>query len=177
MGPSFPLGEFKDAEVWPTEGEDLRIGVNINLLNFGYLFTNNFGVTASWLGTAYYFDENPGYARDGYWGYGALLAGPMYSVKLGKRSRMEFKGMLGYMQLNLKFHEDKSFSHTSDGICYGIDVSYRYFFAKKWLLLLAGQLIRSPNQGVSYLSYFYDEVESLNTSVGVAFSFGSLPEK
>lgn len=174
MGPSFPFGELKRGGNFA--GKDLSTGASVKLLQFGFLLTDNFGLSASWMGSAYRF-ESPrngngftGNDTHGFIGYGALLAGPMFSFKVGNISRIELKAMLGYLSMNLKYDADKSYAYVSNGLGIGFGVNYRRFLAKKWILLLNSEYISSPNQNVTPSDQGFNKISSLNITAGIAFS-------
>src|SRR5690606_36860084 len=73
VGPSFPIGEFKEVG-WANPGATL------SLINFGYLFNNRVGIAANWFGGAYAVDVSQFGLADGMWSYGGLLAGPLVST-------------------------------------------------------------------------------------------------
>ena len=64
LGPSIPLGDFSN----PSSGA-AKTGLHLNLVNFGYLITDNVGIAAIWFGAANPVSEiswNP-------WSYGGTM--------------------------------------------------------------------------------------------------------
>jgi hypothetical protein len=86
LGASFPIGDFAD------KSDGLaKTGIHLNLINFGYLFSENFGVSAMWFGAANPFDI------DGYdpWSYGGLMVGPLFSFPVAEKVEWDFRPMIG----------------------------------------------------------------------------------
>ncbi len=87
LGVSIPVGDFAD------KADGLaKTGIQLNLINFGYLFSENFGITATWFGAANPIDA------DGYdpWSYGGIMAGPLLSFPLSQKVEWDFRPMIGY---------------------------------------------------------------------------------
>jgi len=87
IGPSIPVGAFADH----SDGA-AKTGVQLNLANFGYLFTENIGIAAIWFGAANPVSEisyNP-------WSYGGLMAGPLLSFPVSNTAEWDFRPMIGY---------------------------------------------------------------------------------
>lgn len=87
LGASIPVGDFVDKSNGVAE-----TGVQFNLVNFGYLFSDNIGISASWFGAA-----NP-LGVDGYdsWSYGGMMVGPLFSMPLSERVDWDLRPMIGY---------------------------------------------------------------------------------
>lgn len=87
IGTSIPVGDFADKSDGLAE-----TGIQLNLINFGYLFSENFGISATWFGAANPLDA------DGYdpWSYGGIMAGPLLSFPLSEKVEWDFRPMIGY---------------------------------------------------------------------------------
>ena len=87
IGASIPIGAFAD------DDDGLaKAGLQLNLINIGYLFTENIGLTATWFGTA-----NPlKFYENIYWSYGGLMIGPLFSYPVSRKLSWDFKPMVGY---------------------------------------------------------------------------------
>lgn len=85
IGPSFPVGDFASYGYAKT-------GIHINLINFGYRFSENVGLSATWFGAANPLDV-PGYSP---WSYGGLMAGPLLSFPLSEKLEWDFRPMIGF---------------------------------------------------------------------------------
>ena len=105
IGPSFPIGDYSE----------LPIGLNLSLIDFGYLFNKNIGIAGKWFGTAH--------AEDGVtFGLGGLLVGPLGSVPVTET--INFKGkLLGEDGALLHPHDGES--DTSDDILY-VGIGFRF---------------------------------------------------
>src|SRR5690606_29984764 len=95
IGPSIPIGEFKDEAL-------ARTGVNLSLINFGYLFNGRFGIAANWFGGAHIIDGGAFGISDGMWSYGGLLAGPLVSNRIGSQLDFDVKLQIGFSAANME---------------------------------------------------------------------------
>lgn len=138
VGPSFGVGDVSD----------LPIGASLNLIDFGYLFTENIGIAAKWLGT--------GYSEDGVsFGMGGLLGGLLASTPITSKVNLEGKVLIGMAAFTL---DDGYDSETSDlYFGYDIGVGLRFNTSDKVSLLL----------NADYLGA--DDYSSINLTFGVAF--------
>jgi opacity protein-like surface antigen len=87
LGANIPVGKFAD------ENDGLaKTGFQINLINFGYLFSDNIGITATWFGAS-----NPieGADSDVLWSHGGLLVGPLFSFPVSEKVEWDVKPMIG----------------------------------------------------------------------------------
>lgn len=87
IGPSFPTGDFADSQ-----NGMANTGVNLTLINFGFLFSEHLGISASWFGAAYPLDNDDFDP----WSYGGLMVGPLLSFELSENAEWDFKPMIGY---------------------------------------------------------------------------------
>ncbi len=79
---SLPVGDFADVA---------ETGVQLNLVNFGYLFSDNIGVSATWFGAA----NSMGVKRLDPWSYGGLMVGPMLSFPISQEVDWVLRPMIG----------------------------------------------------------------------------------
>lgn len=87
LGANIPLGKFADEN----DGA-AKTGFQINIINFGYLFSDNVGITATWFGAS-----NPleGAGSDFLWSHGGLLIGPLFSIPVSEKVAWDIKPMIG----------------------------------------------------------------------------------
>jgi hypothetical protein len=156
LGPAFPLEGIKNQ----TDG---GTGLNINLINFGYTFGKNLGLTASLLGGAHL---SKSVQADAFSTYGALLIGPLYSFKLTKNSMIHLRMMLGSVHSLFEYKLISSRSTAESlSIGYSVGVVYRYNFSKNWCLLLNSDYLSAKS------SVYADEgkIAALNVNAGIGF--------
>jgi hypothetical protein len=79
---SLPVGDFADVA---------ETGVQLNLVNFGYLFSDNIGVSATWFGAANSLSDK----RIDPWSYGGLMVGPMLSFPISQEVDWVLRPMIG----------------------------------------------------------------------------------
>lgn len=87
LGANIPIGKFADVN----DGA-AKTGFQINLINFGYLFSDNVGITATCFGAS-----NPieGGGSDYLWSHGGLLVGPLFSFPVSEKIEWDIKPMIG----------------------------------------------------------------------------------
>lgn len=138
LGPSFGVGDVSD----------LPTGAALNLVDFGYLFTDNIGIAAKWLGT--------GYSEGGVdFGMGGLLGGLLASTPISSRVNFEGKVLIGVSVFTAKYDGHSETSDTYFG--YDLGVGVRFNTSDKVSLLL----------NADYLGA--DDYSSINLTFGVAY--------
>ena len=84
---SIPVGSFSETSTGYT-----KIGLQLNLINFGYLFSDNIGISVRWFGAA----NRPGKTEE-LWSYGGVMTGPLLSIQRSEKMQTDFKPMIGYL--------------------------------------------------------------------------------
>jgi hypothetical protein len=105
LGANIPVGKFADEN----DGA-AKTGFQINLINFGYLFTDNIGITATWFGAS---NAIEGLDNDYLWSHGGLLVGPLFSFPVSDKIEWDIKPMVGLSWAsvtNLNLETAKSFA-------------------------------------------------------------------
>jgi opacity protein-like surface antigen len=138
LGPSFAVGDVSD----------FPVGIMLNLVDFGYLFTDNIGIAAKWFGTAH---NESGLTA----GVGGLLAGLLLSTQISDKINFEGKALVGPGAQVVTYDGDSETSELYFG--YDLGVGLRFNTSEKVSLLLNADYI-----GV----YDYN---SVNLTFGVAF--------
>lgn len=160
LGPSIPIGDFADNSLSNDNAGFAKTGLNINLINFGYKFGQNFGITGSWFGAAHSVDIS---GVDAMWSYGGLMGGPMLSFPLNEKLDFDLKGMIGFVSAKLDMNELGETSGSGVGFDFG--ASFRYNFTEKWCLLINGDYLASNPK--------FDEgnqkISTINLSLGIAY--------
>ncbi len=94
LGVSFPVGDFANKSNGLAE-----TGMQINLVNFGYLFGENIGITAIWFGATNPLDSK----GDDSWAYGGIVVGPLVSFSLSEKVEWDFRPMIGYASTEVSY--------------------------------------------------------------------------
>jgi hypothetical protein len=87
VGANIPVGKFADEN----DGA-AKTGFQINLINFGYLFSDNIGITATWFGASNPIVDG---GSDYLWSHGGLLVGPLFSFPVSEKIEWDVKPMVG----------------------------------------------------------------------------------
>jgi opacity protein-like surface antigen len=138
IGPSFAIGDLSD----------LPVGAILNLVDFGYLFTDNIGVAAKWFGTAH---TESGIT----FGVGGLMGGLLASTPISEKINFEGKALVGPGVFVASYDGESETSEAYFG--YDLGVGLRFNTSEKVSLLLNADYI-----GVS-------DYSSINVTFGVAF--------
>ena len=164
LGPSVPVGDFGSTDLKESSGF-ASTGLNINLVNFGYRFTDNIGVTASWFGCAHELDLPSGAGFTGSWSYGGIMVGPLISIPVSEKVDFNLRPMLGFSTANL---EIEGFGSESDsGTAFNMGAGLRVAFANRWGLL-ANMDYYSQKANIADVDY---KINTLNFSLGIAYLF------
>lgn len=156
VGASIPVGDFAD------KSDGLaKTGLQLNLINFGYLFSDNLGITATWFGAANPLDA------DGYdpWSYGGLMAGPLLSFPLSEKVDWDFRPMIGYSVTTLP---DIGFGiEQASSFAYNIGTVFRINVGNKVALLLNADYFSTKPKFVDY--DFEQNIGTISFGFGVAY--------
>lgn len=95
-GYSIPIGEFGSNLIGSVP--EASKGFQLNLINFGYRFSRNLGVSAVFFGALNPVDDS--YVEEN-WYYGGLVVGPLISFPFSKRAELDFRPMIGYSQTTI----------------------------------------------------------------------------
>jgi len=140
FGPAFPTGDIdKDA---------ISGGAHLNIVNFGYLFSKNVGIAATWFGTSFISkDDN----KSGI-GLGGIMAGPLLSTASQNR-KMEYdlKPMIGFA--NGTVIENNKNSSSSRTIALGIGGALRLNCWKMVSLSVGIDYYNSKPESIDLSSY------------------------
>lgn len=138
LGPSFAIGDLSE----------LPVGAIVNLVDFGYLFTDNIGIAAKWFGTAHV-------ESGATFGVGGLMAGLLASTPISEKINLEGKVLIGPGVFVASYDGDSETSQAYFG--YDLGLGLRFNTSEKVSLLLNADYI-----GVS-------DYSSINITFGVAF--------
>jgi hypothetical protein len=146
LGPSFLFGNNIKAGT----------GLNLTLLNAGYVLGKGFGITGTWAGGAHVFDSEA--AAHGHGNpstitahtelsYGVLMIGPMYTLNLTDDSSLDFKAKLGSLYTREK-STSEAYAYTSENFTLGasLGVGYRKKIANRWCVMVSSDYYAARQQ-------------------------------
>jgi len=124
IGANIPVGKFAEED----DGA-AKTGFQINLVDFGYLFSDNIGITATWFGAS-----NPieGVESDYLWSHGGLLAGPLFSLPVSEKIEWDVNPMIGISWATIT-NTDLDLSYSV-----GLSLGSRFRFNVSRLIALTG---------------------------------------
>lgn len=91
IGAAIPMGDFADAT---------KTGSQVSLVNFGYLFSKNFGIAANWYGAA--LPINDDYNDLDPISFGGIMSGPLVSFPIAEKFNLDLRPMIGYAATTLE---------------------------------------------------------------------------
>lgn len=169
LGPSFLL-DYKVADT------KAGTGLNINILNFGYVFDRGFGVSASWIGGAHIFkadiqiyDQGTAYSTVANCEviHGALMIGPMYSIKISNNACFDVKALCGRFFANEAISSYPFESKTeTNSLGYSFSIAYRIQFASRWCTMLSSDYYSGKNE---FSFSGAERLTPLSLNVGLGF--------
>jgi hypothetical protein len=155
VGTSIPLGDFADEM-----NGMAKTGFQVNVINLGYLFSENFGISATWLAAS-----NPNIIEEiDPWIYGDILIGPLLSFSISNRLAWDLRPMIGYSITSLPDigrGTDKAFSFA-----YDIGTLIRIGINKDVSILLTADYLSSKAKFKVY--DFEQNIETLSLGLGLA---------
>ena len=162
IGAAFPGGDLTSTE----NIYDMGTGLNLGLINAGYRFTENFGLTLNWGSSAFSNKEDNTIVL----GLGYLAVGPMVSFPLNDKIGIDLKPQLAFTKGILDDGTDKVETNSSTGLLIGSSINFS--LATHWGLAV----------NLDYLSTKFDELggikfdtkdtySTFNTSLGIQYKF------
>ncbi|WP_134091078.1 outer membrane beta-barrel protein [Olivibacter sp. XZL3] len=155
LGPSFPMGEFKNEGMANT-------GLNLSLINFGYFFSEHVGIAANWYGGAHNIDVSYLGLSDGMWYYGGLLAGPLFSIPISEKVDFDSRLQIGYSVANMKL---EGYKVDGTGFAYNVGIGIRTHLAEKWSLSFNVDMLSANNKG----DYMDRKIQTIQPTVGLSY--------
>jgi len=156
LGSSIPIGDFADKE-----NGLAKPGVHLNLINFGYLFSENFGVSATWFGAANPLDI------EGYdpWSYGGLMVGPLLSLPASEKVEWDFRPMIGYSVTTLP---DIGWGiENASSFAFNFGTVLRTNVGEKVSLLLSADYFSTKPEFIDY--GFEQSIATISLGFGIAY--------
>lgn len=162
LGPSIPVGDF--ASKYSDNAGGANVGLNISLLNLGYTFGGNLGVTALWFGAAHKVETN-GSGMEATWSYGGLMGGGLYTMPITNQLSFDLKAMAGFVSAKLDI--DNFGNTTANGAGFDVGAALRYHFTNRLSLLVTGDYFTTkPNfEGTDM------RITTININAGIAYRF------
>ncbi len=168
LGVAIPTGDFGDNGANNDEAGFAESGVAMNLINFGYLFSKNIGITAMLTGAAFPLDAQT-LGPEPIWSYGTLLVGPLFTIRNNESpTEFDFRLMVGSMSGMIDFdNELGTFEGTGSALAFGAGLRYNV----SDLIAISGNLdIISGTAEFDILGSKEDQsMSSANFTVGIAF--------
>lgn len=168
IGPSFALGDYASTD--GDNGGAAETGLQINLINLGYKFTDNLGIAITWLGGANNVDLSSfGLESDDPWTYGAIAIGPLISVPVSNNVDLDLKPAIGFGTLRSPSITGVLASEDGTDTVFNFGSTLKFKFSSKAAFLLnADYLSMEPELGDLGIS---QKVTTLSLSVGIGLTF------
>ena len=156
LGISIPAGDFADKSNGLAE-----TGMQLNLVNFGYLFGENIGITAIWFGATNPIDSK----GDDSWAYGGILVGPLVSFPLSEKVDWDFRPMIGYASTAVPFSGLNPKQVLS--VAFNVGTLFRINVGKKVALLLNADYFSTKPEFKDF--GFSQKIGTVSLGFGVAY--------
>jgi len=156
FGPSMPLGDFADQS-----NGAAKTGLHLNLINFGYLYSNNVGVAATWFGASNAIDIkgiDP-------WSYGGLMVGPLFSFPVSEKADWDLKPMIGYSATTVPDLGQGTEQATS--FAFNIGTQIRFHVSNKVSFILSADYFSTKPVFEDY--GIEQKINTLSLEFGVAY--------
>jgi hypothetical protein len=147
-GPSIPLSGYD---------YQTKTGIQLTLADFGYLFTDNFGVTAILCGAA-----NPSAGNYTNWNYSYVncMAGPLFSFPISEKFRWELRPMIGASFVCV---------YGNPVFAYGFDTGFHYNADERIAFFLNAGYFTSSGTINGLLWPYYIHYETISIGFGIAY--------
>ena len=178
-GTAFPVGDFANNNTSNDKAGLATEGAQVNLMDFGYLFSKNFGISVLLGGGIYSFDKD---VRDANfslfpaWTHFEFMAGPLLSFPLANGDvEFDVRALAGFLNATLPtgtfigFPEDSKFVASYGngwGSAFDIGFGFRFHYNERASLTIRLDYISSkPDLGNGY----EQKITAFNLTLGVAF--------
>lgn len=163
IGPSAPFGNFADTSPANARGGRATAGYTDTFLNLGYRFGQRLGVAAALSYSEYYMRDGGG---DDWWQVACITVGPTYTHRLGARSALDLKAMLGLMALTPVVDSYTTSDGTGGGLGFDLRATVRYNVFRKWALFAEGGL---QSSAASFSTGTRKDYRAMISGLGIAF--------
>ena len=168
LGAALPYGDFADDDLNNNDAGLAESGVSINLINFGYLFSKNIGITAMIQGAAFPL-ENGNSGNDPIWSYGTFMVGPLFTVRNPEsKAEFDFRIMLGSMSGRLD-PDNGAEAAEGEGGAIALGAGFRYNISDLIAFTSNLDLISGNPEFDVNGSTFEQPISSANITFGIAF--------
>ncbi len=159
--PSFPVSDF-------AEDFTSSYGISNMLLDFGFKFRNNIGVSGTYISQDYKINQIGTNER---LSFSCITLGPMYSILFTEKLALDLKVQFGYISSHLV--EDGDFDGSKSGKGFGGEsrVLLRYSLFKRWFAVAQfGYMMSKQN----FSGNPNIRIQALNIGLGVGIRFGKI---
>ena len=141
-------------------------GFNLGLINAGYRFTENFGLTLNWGSSAFSNKEFSEFKL----GLGYLAVGPMVSFPLNDKIGVDLKPQVAFTAGVLDVDGEKLKTNSSTGLLLGSSINFS--LASHWGLAVNLDYLSTKFEEVDGIKFdSKDTYSTFNTSLGIQYKF------
>jgi hypothetical protein len=163
LGPSYPILDFADNSINNVNAGFARRGYSNTLINFGYRFGKNLGISASVFYSQYDVYQS---ATDIWWAVSGITAGPMLTIPVTDKLFLDMKTNFGFVAADYVIEGLLYNENAGRGLGIDIRTSIRYNLFKRWCFIIEGGFL-SSNQ--KYLDAREMKIQNINLIMGIAF--------
>lgn len=180
LGPSLALGDYANTSATNNAAGAAKMGLHLNIANFGYKFTPNIGISALIPLGANKFDASKlgSDDKDAYWVYTGFMVGPLASFDAAEQISVDFRPVFGLAfvaapEVNASSSSNTVLVKSEQASGFGMDIgaSCRYHANDNLdLALNFDYFSASPSYTKSYKDW-KGKVTVLGITAGLAFRF------
>ncbi len=177
LGPSFPIGDFAKQsfalDPGVTGSESTSTGLQLNLVNVGYLFTKHIGIAGSWFGAAY--SRTSDFRTDlEPWSCGGIMIGPLISFPISEKVEWDLRPMLGRAVCSgQRQNTTPEPVESSASLIFNMGTVFRIHLAKKISLLVTADYfstkLKFKDNGASPNGPPEQKMKALSLGLGFAY--------
>lgn len=133
-----------------TKADESKFGLGLELIDFGYLFTKNLGISAKWNGMAWKHSLGASY------GFGTLMVGPMFHFKspTNQKAFFDIRPMIGFGVAQAEYGgsrvtADPEFAFSVDAMSI-LPMGKSFAFRGGLEILLVPDVVIMPKIGIAW---------------------------
>ncbi len=172
LGAPIPVGEFSSPDPKESDG-GAGGGLHINLINFGYRFSDKVGIAGKYFSGANVLKVN-NIVDNNYkpWAYGGMLIGPMVAIPLSEKVELDFRPMFGFSVAQLPVHKNAGVTINSNGgFAYSLGTNVQFNVASRFGIHAMLDYFHTKATFKIAGESFSQNISTITPSVGFVYRF------
>ncbi|RZA08752.1 MAG: hypothetical protein EOO68_01615 [Moraxellaceae bacterium] len=170
IGPSIPVGDF-GKENKDVPGLKTGAGAHLNLVNFGYRFSDRIGIAGKWFGGSNTLQVDGKVLEDiDPWSYGGMMAGPMVAIPLSEKIELDFRPMIGYSITQYPKYKDEPTLNSDASLAYSLGANIQFNIASRFGIHAMLDYFHTKAQYKNIKGY-EQKISTITPAVGLVYRF------